>query len=814
MTLEGHVASLRPVLESARLTGLDISGWGIARKPLAAAINGLLSRYIDNVNGAIEPLTYAIDPADLGLTGTPLAVDVGRGRTVTLPGVTLGATAALLNSSGLHLIGELEAGEVDATALAVPAAPNFAAYQEMFWAKAAPVRSGPSRSDPGIFLSGTILHHVLAGTFAPVELSELQQIALSNVLESLREPGILAAGAFIRVDMLVPAAEAAITKALADLDNAHFGPPVLKLGDQIIQLTAPVTGAIEAAKLAFAGTVSVAGIVAPKDGRLYCRFALAALKLDRVEHLGGPVSVQPFVGSLSELLAQLIPYVNAAVDDVPIDIPLPEFEPIPLKAENVTIVPDKLQPVQLGQITAIPRVTEAGVQLMVFESPGVASGSVQSSFDVDRNFSTSMSLDAEASDAPIDTVEPSTVDQAFSDRWSTALPALAPAEEKRSIVLAVSTGWAMSTVSRTLEANDIRATTTFDTGKIPYDTGKIRLAEDLKPACHADKKCSRKGCSMRSCSRDSCNYRCTRCVRVFGKKLCADEPGCKAAETACNLREETKRGACNIQANAEKAACDTREEAALAACNTQRNLEILGCNVVNEVIRAIRQIDGIGRADGHSQVRGAAQLSTPRFDYDPASGKASLEIGASAHVDVQGKIHFVPYDIGHLLVCPIPGTIPFAVNATLPAGRQVVSAHLRKAAEQQPDGLRIEVVFDPLRVRGNISPAPVDALLTQNPQVVVTCSPVLTGALASASVVGKVSAFTPMDILKAMERAVPGNQEKLQRDVLTFTTGIVDREVEIPSMALDVPELKPTVAGVGLALVPEWTGTALIYAQR
>jgi hypothetical protein len=819
IAIVNHEAQIQPILESAVLNNLHLDHWSFASRAAADAINALLARYINNVNGQIPMLKVPIDSTQIGLSGVPTTIDIGNGRTVTLPGATLGASAVLVDTGGIHLVSEITSHALNNQAQ--KQLTSYTQYANDFWSKADLVRPGPHKTEPGLFLSSDLLTRLLAPAFPPIDYAAAQQLGIEQTLGSLSSmKGELAAGAAIRADALVPKLQAMLAAGLKSTPELTYGTPVVSLEEQAVLLSVPVSGTLAQAHIRYTGRIGAAGVIALSAGKLYYRILLTALTIDTIEHTGGTIGIAQFAWSINDLLTQLIPYANAALDKTAIDLPLPQFAPVSLSTPDIQVTPDKLVISPLGDIALVPRVNPSGLRMLAFEVHGASDKLIKSVFDIDLNRANLIAAAQRPSAAkalnPLriantkSSVDPSALEQAFSSKWASAgLPPAWQTPQAPSYQAFVSTAWAISSVNHTIVDNHLSASIRIDSGEVTFDSGKLSITGDLHTNCGAPRDCSRGACTRGGCSRDSCDYNCTRCA--FG--ICVDDPICKAGETACNIREEGKVAACNTAEEARVAACNIAEEAKFGACNVQRNLEMAGCAIAQGVVDAIKNLDGIGSFSGGTRAHGSATVADPAIKFNQASQQLVLEMTPSASVRVDGSLHFQPYDIGHLLVCPTPGTVPFTVQAVLGGSRSTMIAQLTARPSTPASPLTLELTFAPVHVQGQISPAPLDAITIQNPQIFVTCNPVLTGVLPTIGIIGKVSAFTSLDIIGAIERAIPGDQSESARALKTFTSGVVDETVPLPAMRIDVPTLTAEIAGEKLMLFPSWVNGNLIYTQ-
>lgn len=816
MSLENHVATIRPVLKSARLTKLNVNSWQWAAGSVTNAINGIIQRYIVNINGQIAPIVHRIDPTSIGLNGQPTTIEISPGKSVTLPGATLGPAAVLIDKDGLHLLAQLDV--VREILMSMDASISYSDYEQEFWQRAADVRAGSNRTQAGLFLSTTFVTNMLEPVFTPLVLEDLQQIALQNTLEATKVNGIVAAGVSIKGSVLQENLTTSLADVLQDTETIQYGDPEASLSEQTIVVKLPVEGLFEAAHIRFKGEITAAGIIANNAGQLYYRFVLVSLHLNEAEHMGGAIGLAPFVGSVNDLLMQLIPYINGAMDDEPIDIPLPKIKPIPVVQPDVTIKPSELTFIDPGAIVLIPRLTISGLSTLVVVAPEVDK-ETKSAHDFDLLRAQQVAFQnrpgtESALAVGQQTVTPEEVNQSFSARWNSSLPSHSGTYEN-NLTAALSLPWTISYVNQTLAENRIEISAPINSEKTEFDSGHLRVADWLQPNCTVGLTCNRNQCDRARCTRPHgrCGWSCLVCVNLVFKKVCTDDPVCLSTRAACNLKEEANVAACNAAEESKLAACNIAEEAKLAACNAERELQIFGCNIVNETIRAIRELDSIGRFNGDVQATGVAKVSNPEIRYDAQASKLELSVDANVRLHMDGKLGFTPADIGHLLVCPFQGSVNFSADGSLLRGRTKLSARLNPGSNNPDGSLPLEMRFDPVTLSGQLSPAPVDALLNQNPHLFILCSPVVSVA-GSIGNIGKISAYTPLDIFKAIERGILGDQENAYRALIAFSTGRINETLSVPPMKLEIQKLEIKISDQSIGLVPEWKDGNLVYVQH
>lgn len=832
VSLAEHVLSVQPGLKSATLTQLELEDAGWSAAPAGQAINAALRRYIDNVNSQLKPQTFHIDPSGAGLSDKPIPIALPDGSKYELPAVRLGPTALLVSKQGIHVLADLKTQAIAAAKPAPCSIDSVDCYQNAFRAKADLVKPGLATGKPGLFIADALVASVLTPAFPPVEFSNLQMEATNSMLTALATGGPVAMGFNIAGPRLVQIITDAATAAAADFKGPKFGKPTITLSEQSIVLDVPVAGVVEGARLAYSGRVRAAGIIAATADALYYRVSLIGLQLDSVEHTAGRIDAQEFVESMNTLVAQLLPHLNQAMDKRPIKIALPVLKPVPLAAAGVKFSPAALSIPAPSGVQLIPRIDSKGLRVLV-----IASVYAPSNFTAASDVTLQQALlglprplnltglsglflsvpivkdssPAKAA-APVAPAAATTggrppselVSKRFDERWATALPAMAEwVQGSPDFRAAVSAGWVVGSVSNILEFNQMSIEANFDSKPVHYDTGKLRLAGGLKANCSAPRTCSRASCPLGSCSRDSCSWNCGSLNLV-----------CKAGEAACNAREESKLGTCSVNANKNQLLCNSAEESKLGACNVLRETEVGLCNIANETVLAIQKIDGVGTANGDTRAKAVIRVRHPLLHFDRPTSTVSLEMDISAHMDFTGDLNFTPYDIGHILVCPVKGKVGMSIHGTLPSTRMRIATTIRNVEGSGEGAPQLQFAFAPIPVRGKLMPAPVDALIQQNPQIFVTCSPVVTGVLAAAGGLGAVQAFGPGDIIGAIEKAIPDNQEKASKMVKAMIVGNIDMDVDIPAMQVAIPVIEANIPGSKVVLKGHWQDGALVYSGK
>lgn len=347
------IAIVQPTLNSARLTNLKLDRWSFASRPIADAINALIARYRDNIRGAIKPLTWPIDVSKTGLSTTPTQVALPGGRTVVVPGVSVGTTAVLIDTDGLHLLAD--ANLVAATARAAAGDGDFAAYRQAFWTRAGTVAPTVAHSAPGIYLADGFLDKVLDPAFPPLPYADLQSNALDDLNTSLARlrpnadaaPDVIAIGAYVSPAIVTSELQSVLTQGIKDWSNPknalpgdkgwaalQVGVPSVTLSEQSVVVTSDVKGTVPNTAIEFSGKVSLAGILSTNEVGLYYRIAMAGISLESVRHTGSVINVTPFIGSINRFLDQMVPYLNSLTMNTPLSIAVQALAPVALPSQS------------------------------------------------------------------------------------------------------------------------------------------------------------------------------------------------------------------------------------------------------------------------------------------------------------------------------------------------------------------------------------------------------------------------------------------------------------------------------------------------
>jgi hypothetical protein len=169
VSVNGSEAVIQPALRNMEIVSVSLDHFpfiGSAAAKLIATdlINGV-GAFRDNINGQLKPIVYKLDPESVGLSPGESKFLTPSGEVVAIPAITLGAVAALIDSDGLRLVGNLNI--VAVTKRSVVANDGYDQYRQSFLAAANLVRPGQTTFVPGVFVSSEFLKRLLGGQFNP-----------------------------------------------------------------------------------------------------------------------------------------------------------------------------------------------------------------------------------------------------------------------------------------------------------------------------------------------------------------------------------------------------------------------------------------------------------------------------------------------------------------------------------------------------------------------------------------------------------------------------------------------------------------------
>jgi hypothetical protein len=923
LTVEGTDIVLRPALDSVvldavegvKLTDLPLQSPDALLEDLVALSNVILNSGMEQINSQIEPIRQPIEISPLGTPGHPgetIKFKVGdREQEIAAP--VLAATSLLVEPHGLHVMGQLVKEGAELPQAASPATEDFAAFRDDYFA-AATAAFGKELApfDRTQFsVSRSFLKDYLSVLPAVTSEDNRRRSILQNgaALGRIAGPDMVALfpAAFLKEQLAKR-----IEERRADLNSSaiRIGRVDLSFGNQELRLSAPISGAIDAAggKVSMKGVVEGAVTLLPlEDGRLQALPSLARLEVSEINLEGQsamPVDLTGVNVGLNGLLSATLDTVNGLIDTIPITVTNPAIDPIVLSGNRLFSASRELVgQLDAGQMPAALRERFSTKEIVLttdqvaVQQPGLVwtIADAGATYDVrneakalavyERTPGLTLSRDtitpapiawenaaillspqglmlltdvsveglaAREPKKPVEGLENEATDAAF-ERYSAAFLDLwkglgVPITD--TVTVGLSAHRLADYINQTwASAPDIHADYAFDTGSTPMESTPISLYDKPDLSCKLDPRaCARRTCPkdstcrVDSCTRRTCDLDCGRdpgqcdqdcsteiCGRnpFSGKKVCTPGPQdltCVLEKAACNTAAElhldcrARELGCNSDADADYLACQTKEQAGYEACiaknkacNVDAEADYATCQTASASEKALcdfgREFNDwagdLGKISGTARAKGSASMTVNQLSVSDDLREASFQSSIAGDFDVNGTLDFVPYDIGNFVVCPWSGTADFASKVHLPEQSPAIRADIAiEKGDEAGSSIELVTKFDEVTVEAKLEPTPAEAVLGQNPQIAIICSPVLTGVLAQGSAIGGLIGLTSDDIGRSWGKA--GG----------FFTGNYNHKLELPERRHEIDPIKVDVQGQEIELAPDLTDTALLFTPR
>lgn len=766
-------------LEMLRVSGIRLPG------PLTKSVGDALNTFVANINGAIQPI--AVD------TAAPLleahSVTLGD-KVIAIPAQSVVAASVLADRDALVWLGQI--GGAPLGAPTGDAGTEFVGFKAAFQEKAKALLV--LLPEDGMALDGAYVERLLgmSGTLPPPGARASASLeAAWHALRGLSGPDLAVA---------VPAGD---LKRLVE--------PTLREGLAGMAAKAGIT--LEGADLTLNyGRISIAATASaplsePVGGRVRFRAVIAAAPvvegaavqilptLDEVSILGvegGSLAPPGLLPALNALLGGVAAGISQAMPAIPLAI-----QPFAVPEINLAAVAAGVPGLELAP-SAVPATHGRVARVAVLLAPS----GIMILADVDIDSPHLVPRPAGMTPAPY----PQQAEQVEAAFRKVRAESLGPDAADRVLgtvawrrVAELVNAWWRGT-------GGIRALYRFDTGTQVMEGVPIELVEKPAYKCAMGRPCDFTSCAD-GCTRDRCDWHCGACTHVpcptWQEPLrtclkCTPDPVCEATKVACQGAREPKYQACRTN-------CDIKANADKAVCDAQANLEKAGCDLGKAIQDAASHVGGIGRIGGEARVRGAASTDagTLVLTMDRPGVRFTPKIEAAVTLD--GALEFTPYDIGHVLVCPVKGKAPFTTTVTLPQQQPVIAGALRAVPESDGDGepktLDLHLSVAPFALKATATPAPAEALLTQNPHLLVVCNPVLGEVVSGLTIIGKAQGLTGQDLI----RAVAGTK------VSAVFSGNIEYEMEGFVVPLAVAEMEVVIGGQVLALRPSLSETTIDF---
>ena len=308
------------------------------------------------------------------------------------------------------------------------------------------------------------------------------------------------------------------------------------------------------------------------------------------------------------------------------------------------------------------------------------------------------------------------------------------------------------------------------------------------------------------------------------------DPVCQTTKAACNLEKEThldcraRELGCNADADAAYAACQTKEEAGVVACKAK----VEGCKLDADAdykacqVKAGMEFAGcayanlwkswagdIGKISGEARGQGKVAMTVDQLAISDDLREVVLRPRMSGTAKIDGTLDFVPHDLlGHVLVCPWPGTAKFSASVEVeeqaPTVRASISLEQSGDAEGAGDhksSVDLVINAEDVTMEAKITPSPAEAILQQNPKMALVCSPILTGVLGVGGATGDIIALTSAILGGSWGETKAGG----------FFTGYYTHKLKVPERRHTIGPIEVDMEGQKIELVPNLTDKALIF---
>lgn len=231
------------------------------------------------------------------------------------------------------------------------------------------------------------------------------------------------------------------------------------------------------------------------------------------------------------------------------------------------------------------------------------------------------------------------------------------------------------------------------------------------------------------------NYSCdqsTDCSAVMGcPSDCAwyDAP-CHAWKPVCESIKATKKGACEAAKSAARASCEAKKAIDKGSCEAAKSARRLGCETNQGWLNTFQEIN-IGRIEGDVDLRdGNVSAGVDSLSVAPDLSTMTLHGSVSAEGSTAADTTFTPWEAGHLL-CSAQWTGHVVAKAVVQKIDLNLSGSLTPSTD--PDkSLNLTLQTRQQQFTLRMIPAPLAALLSQNPQLMFICSGAIAGLSISA----------------------------------------------------------------------------------
>ena len=788
LSFDNSTLILRPRLNRVQLNNIEVDGWWWLPSGISELVNPLINSFISNINGNLKPIEFSVLSEDI--LGPSSQVTIGS-KIIAIPEISLLSSSALVTRSDFIALFEFEDANTTLDINNSPIATNFKDFKKLFLEKSQPLLSPPFLS--GIKVSETFTHTVFGEITQSKTRDQRRTTAANktiNALSQIKGPDGFVFIPFSDIQASVNSSLKPMLDKYAKENNLVFSVQNLALRDQEI-ITRIETDYIIPEPYEGSTTIRFTISIIPfiEDSEIVLQPSIVDVSISKLKFSANKLDVSTVIPALDSILKGLTTGISEALPSIhikidPYDLPSIDLMKASSSVPGLSLEPNILPQVRLMFGKTAVRLSEKGLELLFdIESPFLPERHTPNFI---ASFNNKVGIESQFSELRAKKFNISTVDN------------MTAAISWKRIAELINGFWNSQ--------GGIRAIYQLDTGVQKISSTQIELVERPNYSCKRDRKCSFESCAN-DCVRKGCNTDCTRRIYVpcptWSKPLrqCPkswDDPGCLAGKVACNVKADAQYGKCQLD-------CNTKANLKKADCDRLAEMEVLGCNLGREIQRFLAEVGGIGRIGGEVRAIGVVRTDRQAIKLSQDKPSAIFSPRLNAQLKIDGSLQFTPYDIGHLLVCPAKGKAKFRTTALVPSQQPNIGASVVEMTNNHTDGsLDLKLDISPFKLSAKLLPAPVDAILRDNPHLFVVCNPVLSAAVSGLSIVGKAHALDGDDLIKSV----------LGTDMAGIFTGDFEHELEGFSLPIKFPPIKLETSGTKFMLIPSMTSSTIVFESK
>lgn len=799
---------LRPAVERIELDEIHIPGWTWLPSHIVRVVNPVIARIVGDLNGAIQmPPLATLPPPTL-----PMKVKLGA-KEIEIPAMTALPPSILVDESGIKAL-----VQVMGPAVQSEPAKDLAGFQQTFKDKAKAAFPAFEKLPAGLNVADAILKRVLGSLAEPGELEAVAAATVASnvkVLTEMSGPDIVLHLSAAESNRLITAS---IAKSVSELTGADYVLSDVKhsFENGIIGIDATVTSNIGFGKggnIRSTWTLALGAVPSTDSAErmLYLSPKVAAVRLQSVAVIGDAPDFSVLLPAINGWLDAFRVNINTVLPKVPVALPAVtpqnvDLKPIDVVGGQVNFVPSKILTPAASVTRALISVTPNGLWILAdIETPGLpARAPLASPFEPGKTPGFN----------DLDAAVAKTVLAKYGEMPGGAIFGFASWNRFAAIFNA---SW---------DKMAPRIDGTFDTGNVKMIDQKINLLDYARFSCDTSRNCPLDHCETPRCEQASCGGCGGPCkdydVICRGKKT-----ACEAARVLCIAAAVADKAKCDIAAGVSRGACDLNANRKQLACNGAAELRVGACEAKRVLTNGAAEVSGVGAIGGEARVNGALTMDVRRLSLNEERPGVTFAPVIDGKITGKIDLDWVPYDFGHLFVCPTRGRVPAQTTASFSRAQPVVVATIEPAPMVPPaanapvvatPGQDLIIKINSFRVPVTMQPGLLNALYTQNPQLVVTC-PVASGLLGVPGLLigNSFRAISEGNILAslAVAAAAPGAVAPLllanERDDVRagmgalfggsffVPVGAMEQKVHVKEMSLDLPggsvKLRPSLTG-------------------